>query len=119
MKTKLYGVKLLYRHKLPDDVFYEESVLRIRAASADEAQEHARNYAAGFAEREYQNLEGETVTVRLVDLVDCFRINAEESEIEEVYSSFSKNRTGLSEEAYLDLLSDLCSREERKPLRHL
>ena len=119
MKVKKYGVKLVFRYDLPDRQFYEETVLCVRAASADEAAERARNYAAGFVEREYQNLEGENVKVRLCDIADCTAVQQENAEIETVFSRFVTNRGGLPEEAFLEQFADTCTREELKPLRHL
>ena len=119
MKATQYGVKLVYRYDLPEQQFYEETVLRVRASSADEAAERARNYAAGFVERSYQNLEGETVKVSLIDVVDCVPVQEENAEIETVFSYFTRNRGQLSEEAFLERFGDPCTREELKPLRHL
>ncbi len=119
MKTKKYGVKLVYRYDLPDRQFYEETVLCVRAASADEAAERARNYAAGFVEREYQNLEGETVKVRLCDIADCTAVQAENAEIETVFSRYVRKPGSQPEDAFLEQFADSCTREELKPLRHL
>lgn len=119
MHTEIYGVKMIYRYTLPNAVFYEESLLRVHAASQDEATAHARNYASDFVERTYTNIEGETVTVRLCDIADCCPVKTANPEIEEVYAGVFRNESGLSEEEFLELRTDTCSREERKPLRHV
>ena len=119
MQNEVFGVKLIYRYTLRDAVFYEESVLRVHAASQDEATANARNYAHDFVEREYTNLEGETVTVRLCDIADCCPLKSVNSEIEEIYSGIFRNESGMSEDDFLELRTDTCSREERKPLRHV
>lgn len=119
MQTDFYGVKLIYQYTLPNAVFYEESLLRVQAGSPDEATEHARNYARDFVERTYTNTAGDTVTVRLCDIPDCCKVIAQTAGIEEVYSGVFRNRSGQSEEAFLELRTDTCSREERKPLRHV
>ena len=36
MKQLLYGVKLMYRYMVGGEVYYEESVLRVRASSFDD-----------------------------------------------------------------------------------
>ena len=43
MKQLLYGVKLMYRYMVGGEVYYEESVLRVRASSFEMRWKRRRN----------------------------------------------------------------------------
>ncbi len=113
----LYGVKLYYRYAVDEEVIYEESVLRLRAVSFDDAIAKAERYAMSTLDSEHINYDGKHVDESIFDVYSCYLIDEDpESEIEEVFSEIMKNRTSLSEEEYIDLLSDSASAEERRML---
>ena len=44
-ETHFYGVKLLYRYEVCGEVFYEESILKVKANSFDDALAKTARYA--------------------------------------------------------------------------
>ena len=114
-----YGLKIFYRITAGSRVFYEESVVILRAESFDDAYKKAEIYAKDMCDCDYINVYGEQVKTELVDIVDCFIVYEEEDGVTEVYSRWMQNKTPLSEEKFIDLLSDDCTVEERYPLRSM
>ena len=112
-----YGLKMFYRMTAGSRVFYEESVVMLWAESFDDAYKKAEIYAKDMCGCDYINICGETVKTELVDIVDCFIVYEEENGVTEVYSRYMQNKTPLSEEKFIDLLSDSSTVEERYPLR--
>ena len=112
-----YGLKIIYRITAGSRVFYEESIVLLKAESFDAAYEKAETHALGVCSDEYINVYGEAVKTELVDIVDCFQAFDEDNGVREVYSRIMKNRTPMNEEAFADLLADSCTVEERMPLR--
>ena len=114
-----YGLKIIYRMTAGSEVFYEESIVLLKAESFDAAYEKAEAHALGLCGDEYINVYGEPVKTELVDIVDCFQAFDEDNGVQEVYSRILKNRTPMNEEEFIDLLADNCTVEERTPLRSL
>ena len=114
-----YGLKIFYRMTAGSRVFYEESIVLLKAESFDAAYEKAEAHALGVCSDEYINVYGEPVKTELVDIVDCFQAFDEDNGVQEVYSRILKNRTPMNEEEFIDLLADNCTVEERTPLRSL
>ena len=112
-----YALKIFYRMTAGSEVFYEESIVLLKAESFDEAYEKAEIHAKDACEYEYVNLYGDAVKTELVDIADCFQAFDEDGGVQEVYSRTLKNRTPLNEEEFIDLLADSCTAEERTPLR--
>lgn len=113
-----FGVKMMYRYEVGGERFYEESVLRVRAASFDEAIGKAQTYADNMIDNEHINPEGLEVRESVCDVMDCFLMQEHDDGIEEIYSGIMKNRSHLTEEAYLNLMFDECSTEELADLRY-
>lgn len=113
-----YALKIFYRMTAGSEVFYEESVVLLKAESFDEAYEKAEIHAKDVCEYEYVNLYGDQVKTELVDIVDCFQAFDEDNGVREVYSRIMRNRTPMNEEEFIDLLTDDCTVEERMPLRN-
>ena len=103
--TNIYGVKILYTYTVNDDVFYEESILRVRAESFEQAYARAEEYAKSRKEKEYKNADGLAVRITY-EAVDCFHIQEEGDAMEEVYSAFSKTAQ-----------PDFCDAEDLRILR--
>ena len=112
-----YGLKMIYRIRAGSRLFYEESIVRVRAESADEAYEKAEGYALGMCADEYVNVCGELVKTELAGIIDCFQAFGEEDGVQEVYSRIAANRTGLNEEQWFGALSDGCTAQDMLPLR--
>jgi len=84
--VRIYGVKILYRIEAGEDVFYEESVVRVEAGSFDEAFKKAEEYARGECMDEYENPYGEKVRQRVAQIVDCFEAFDSIGDVQEIYS---------------------------------
>lgn len=119
--TNVYGVKIIYRNTVENKVVYEESILKIRADSFDEAYALAEKYANDVIDAcdGEPNRNGEPVRVSVAAYVDCFHMQEENDKIEEVFSSYIKNETSLAEEDLLKQLTSVCSEEDLKPFLHL
>lgn len=112
-----YGLRIIYRMRAGSRVFYEESIVLLKAESFDAAYEKAEAHALGICSDEYINVYGEPVKTELVDIVDCFQAFDEEDGVQEVYSRTMTNRTDMEEEEWIGVLSDGCTAEEMLPLR--
>ena len=117
---KRYGLKIFFKSVVSDEVFFEESVVCLKAKDFDDAYERAALYAKNRLLGSYLNMYGEEVSDSVFDIVDCFEIFVEETcEVQEIYSCYKKNRTDMSEQEFVDFLSDGCSEEELYPLREM
>ena len=118
MNYQMYGVKLIFKYTVNDAVFYEESIVRVRADSFDKAYEKAEKYAEERLDKEHINPDGNRVLMSFEGAVDCFGICDDNEDIEEVYSSFTKKPEAMSENEHFELLSKSCTKEEMKVLRY-
>lgn len=114
-----YGVKVIYTYSVGESCrkYYEEQILLVNADSFDEAFGKAEKYTAGY-DTEHTNPKGELVKTDKVDLIDCFLAFDEENDIQEIYSSTTKNKTSLTDEQFYITLSDQCTNEELHDLRY-
>lgn len=113
-----YSVKMIIRHTVETgEVFLEESILMLDAASFDDAYLKAEIYVkendlcAG-----YENMYGKRVHSEIVSYADCFLVYDGERAVE-VYSSIRRCSNEMSERAILSVLEDSCVRENMLPLR--
>ena len=108
-----YGVKVIYRYIAGKQVYYEESVLFIRAADFDDACKRAERYALTCCQ-EWTNVQGEPVRQEIAGISSYFDIFPEDEEggVLEVFSRFQNAQPNLPE-----LLLTECTREELLPLR--
>lgn len=115
-----YSVKMIIRHTVETgEMFLEESLLMLDAASFDDAYSKAERYVEeNDLCTEYENLYGKRVHSEIVSFADCFSVYDDESIIE-VYSSIRRCSDEMSEKMILSVLEDSCAREEMLPLRQL
>ena len=113
-----YTVKVLYTYSVGQKKFYETSILLTDADSFDEAYEKAERFVAQNND-EYTNIKGEAVKTEKVELLDCFCAYDDEDGVSEIYSSFTKNNTGLPENNFYEALTTQCNEEELIDLRHI
>jgi len=90
----------------------------VNASSFEEAYEKAEYYMQD-AVCEYTNVYGETVKTVSIEAVDCFLAVDPENEVQEVYSSFSVNKTLLSEDEYYDTIASPCDEKDLMALRNI
>ncbi len=114
-----YGVKVIYTYSVGEDCrkFYEEQILSVNAESFDEAYEKAEQYTAEY-DTEHTNPKGELVKTEKVEFVDCFLAFDEEGDVQEIYSSTTKNKTSLTDEQFYIAISNECTNEELYDLRY-
>ena len=113
-----YSVKMIIRHKVETgEIFLEESILMLNAATFDDAYLKAEEYVK---ENElcaaYVNMNGKHVHSEIVSYADCFSVCDDES-IVEAYSSIRRCSDEMSEKAILSILENSCTREDMIPLR--
>ncbi len=115
----IYGVKVIHTRTVGenDRRYYEKLILRVEADSFDDAYRKAECYMKDSA-CEYINLNGETVKTLSIDAVDCFLAYEMDGDVQEVYSSFSINRSSLTEEEYYKAITFACGEKEMRPLRN-
>lgn len=113
----MYGLKAIFKYVVSDEVFYEESIIKLCADSVDEAFTKARKYAEERVSDEHINPNNDKVYKSVVDIVDCFYIY-EDEDIQEVYSRIKKKPESLDEKLYLEILGDGCSAEKMQSLRY-
>ncbi len=116
----IYGVKVIHTHAVGenDRRYYEELILRVEANSFDDAYRKAERYMKDTV-CEYINLKGETVKTLSIEAVNCFLAYEPDGDVQEVYSSFSINRSSLTEEEYYKTITYACGEKEMRPLRNL
>ena len=114
----IYGVKAIHTYAVgaEERLFYEELILKVSADSFDAAYEKAEQYLRGQV-CEYKNTNGERVKTQKIEVIYCFLAFDPEGDVQEVYSSFSRNDSSLSEEEYYRLLTSPCDKETLYPLR--
>lgn len=115
----IYGVKAIHTYAVGTEerLFYEELILKVSADSFDAAYEKAEQYLQDQV-CEYKNPNGERVKTQKIEVIDCFLAFDPEGDVQEVYSSFSRNDSSLSEEEYYRLFTSPCDKETLYPLRH-
>lgn len=110
---KYYGVKQIYQSRIIGNpieeridenysdyyVFFEESIILVKAQSFEHAYRIARSRAN---EDKYINMYGQTVECKLVDAIDCFLIDEEPKTGVEIYSSITPVSKGVSAKEYLE-----------------
>ena len=74
-ETHFYGVKILYRYEVCGEVFYEESILRVKADSFDDALAKAAKYADDTIMTDHINPDGFSVKESVCDIMDCYLID--------------------------------------------
>lgn len=115
-----YGVKVIHTHTVGEDDrrFYEELILKVEADSFDDACAKAADYMK-HAVCEYTNPKGETVKTLRIEAVDCFYAFEPDGDVQEVFSSFSRNPGSLSEEEYYQAITSYCGEEDLRSLRNI
>lgn len=111
-----YGVKVIYTYCVENKRFFEESILMLQVSSFDDALDKAEDYVKS-SESEYENCDDKIVKLEKAEVLDCFLIY-EDDEIVEVYSSFSTNKTSLSDDDFYKAITDIADAEKLYPLRH-
>lgn len=110
--SDIYGVKVVYRRRAGEEVFYEEQILRVEAEDFDQAYERAKACVETYCE-EHVNPFGQRVWVEGFHLLDCYLADEEE-----IYSRIFQNPFGDDEEKLLTLLERHSSVEEMYSLRN-
>lgn len=115
----IYGIKVIHIYSVGDDDrrYYEELILRVNAESFDDAYVKAERYMRE-AVCEYVNPGRETVKTLSIETVDCFLAYEPDGDVQELYSSFSTNSSGLSEEDYYKAITSVCGEKELRVLRN-
>ncbi len=114
----MYGVKVIYKYEVSGEVFYEEQILKVQAASFDEAYSKALEYAKNSLDHHRINISGEKVAESVIGAVDCYLADDDNAEVSEIYSGIKKNRTALTENEFIGILGDCCDSDEMKVLRY-
>jgi len=114
-----YAVKVLFTYSIApgNQKFYEESIYLVDAESFDDAYKKAEAYTSEF-DREYINIQGQTVKIEKTDFIDCFLAFNEEGGVQEVYSSTFKNNSSLSEKDFYKAITTQCDKDELSALRY-
>ncbi|MBQ4428944.1 MAG: DUF4288 domain-containing protein [Clostridia bacterium] len=113
-----YSVKLLVRYTVETgEVFLEESILMLEAASFDDAYSKAEKYVEEDGLFEYDNLFGKKVRKQVISYVDCFRVYDDPDDVLEVYSTIRRSSEQLPENVIVSVLENSCTRAEMLPLR--
>lgn len=126
-----YGVKLLHKitisgmpaqdkiDKFFQDtkVFFEESILLVKAFSFDNAYQIAETTAKKNNEV-YENKYGQIVNHKFYKSIDCFHLFVSPESTVEIYSTFFQKKPGEDEKKQLDKKYDMCTIEELHLLRH-
>ncbi len=116
-----YGVKVIYRHEAGEDVFYEESVISVKADSFDEAWEKAMAYAHEQCEDDEPHINpyGETVKSSVLEWSNVFIVDKEEDDdVFEIYSRLMKDDLKLPAEEINKSLIKGISKEEGVAFRY-
>ena len=118
-ETHFYGVKLLYRYEVCGEVFYEESILKVKANSFDDALAKTARYADDAIITDHINPNGFSVKESVCEIMDCYLIDESEndSDVQEVYSGIMKNRLDVTDEEFTEQVFDQCSDEELVNIR--
>ena len=113
-----FSLKMLIRHTVESgEVFVEESIIMLDAASFDDAYEKAESYVEeNEIASTYVNMYGKHVKTEVISMADCFSVYDDE-EVVEVYSNIIKCRGEMKEETVTAVMQDSATREELLPLR--
>lgn len=113
-----YSVKIIIKHAVESgEVFLEESIIMVDAASFDDAYFKAEQYVKDNEIcSSYENINGKRVQSEVVSYADCFSVYDDEDVIE-VYSSIIKCSKDLPEDAIVKYFEKSSSRKELLPLR--
>ena len=99
-------------------VFFEESILLVKASSFDKAYQIAEK-AAKNADEVYENKYGQTVKHEFYQSIDCFHLfDSPKSNLKEAYSTFFQKEQGDNEKSTLNQRYHNCTGEELHLLRH-
>ena len=114
-----YGVKVVYTYSVGEKKkkYYEEQILLVDADSFDEAYKKAEAYISDY-DTEYINPAKEIVKTENIEILDCFEAFDADGDVQEIYSSTTKNRSSLTEEEYYQLITDQCEADEMTDLRY-
>ena len=114
-----YGVKVILTYSVEPDnrKFYEESIYLVDADSFDDAYRKAEEYAKDF-DLEHTNPKGQKVKTEKIDFVDCFLAFDDEKGVQEIYSATFKNKSALQEQAFYELITIQCDKDELFDLRY-
>jgi len=129
--TDWYGVKLLHKitiSGMPDQnkideffqntkVFFEESILLVKASSFDNAY-HIAEMTAQKDNEVYENKYGQIVNHEFYKSIDCFHLFDSPKSTVEIYSTFFQKKPSEDEKMQLDRKYDMCTNEELHLLRH-
>ena len=113
-----YSVKIIIKHTVETgEVFLEESILLLEAASFDDAYLRAEQYVkdSGICSS-YENVFGKHVLSEVVSYSDCFSVD-ELEDVTEVYSSIIRCSPETPEESIVKIHEKSCTRKEMLPLR--
>lgn len=104
----LYGVRLVFTYTIGDtERLYENRIVTVKAVSFDDAYEKAEKYAREYLDPDgWINTDGKPVRVIAAEAVDCFLALDPDGDVQEVYSGFCTNRTGLAEEEYVRAMTE-------------
>lgn len=126
-----YGVKLLHKiiifgmseqDKIDEffhdtKIFFEESILLVKASSFDEAYQIDETTAQKDNEV-YENKYGQKVKHEFYKSIDCFHLFDSPKSTIEIYSTFFRKKQGEDEKILLDKRYNDCTIEELHLLRH-
>ena len=114
-----YGVKIIHTLSVgkEDRRFYEEIILSVNGESFEEAYKKAENYMQDYY-CEYKNSDNETVKTVSIEIIDCFLAFDPEDGVQELYSSFSVNKSSMNNEEYYNAVTAVCDEKELRPLRN-
>ena len=114
-----YGVKVVYTYSVGEKKkkYYEEQILLVDADSFVEAYKKAEAYISEY-DTEYINPAKEIVKTEKIEMLDCFEAFDADGDVQEIYSSTTKNRSSLTEEEYYQVITDQCEADEMYDLRY-
>ena len=100
-----YGVKAIHIMSIgeSDQRHYEEIILRVEAASFDDAYSKAVQHLKNNV-LDHINPNGEPLKTLEITAVDCFLATEPEGDVQEIFSSFSSNLTSMTEDEYREFL---------------
>ena len=112
-----FSVKMLIRHTVETgEVFIEESIIMLEAASFDDTYEKAEQYVEeNEIASTYENMYGKQVKTEVISMADCFSVYDDE-DVVEVYSNIIKCGGDMTEEVVTSVMDGSCTREELRPL---
>ena len=114
-----YGVKVIFTYSVDNDKekFYEETIYMVEAKSFEDAYEKVEKYINKY-DFDHMNPKNRLVKREKIELLDCFLAFEEEDNVQEIYSSTTKNKTSLSEEDFYNAITTQCDADELYDLRY-